>query len=51
MTVTEHRDRDPYDRAMDALDLVDLLLERVDEQARRVLKRDDRSTDPWGDQP
>lgn len=27
------------DEAMDALDLIDLLLDRVDEQARRALER------------
>lgn len=51
MTDTKRHDDTRSDRAFDALDLLDLLLDRVDERARRELRRDDSSTDPWGDQP
>lgn len=46
MNLTKQRDSGHrrFDEAMDALDLVDLLLDQVDEQARRVLQQDS-STD------
>lgn len=46
---TTTAERCQFDLAMDALDLLELVLQRVDEQARRHLTDEDHR--PEGDQP
>lgn len=47
-------ERHHYDRAMDALDLLERMLDAVDSRARRILAaadEEDQSPRPEGDQP
>jgi hypothetical protein len=49
---TETKDRCQFDRAMDALDLLERMLDAVDTRARRILATDDEEPSrPEGDQP